>query len=310
MANKPRARRGQRKSSGRGRKVVPLNTVQKTQVKAIVHGEAETKRAVWYSQFDTGSVQRTTPFLGTLANSGWQTKNNTITNNFADILRLIPEVVQGTDKFERIGVRIKPSSLVVKGTCRVNAQTIGTTGTPNNFKVYIYVLQHVAIKEYNNLYSYNNFAQLLDAGNGSTIEFLGNPSDAHCPVAKQNYRVLARKEIILRYGGSFVLQGQSQQQSVTMVSTPANAHTWYADYTFNLTKHLPATLTYPESIQSGSANLQGDPTNSSIFMCMGYVDWRNPGNAIANFDQAEVSQTPVETQLQNTYVSHMTYKDV
>jgi len=288
-----------------------LNKVQKKQVKAIVKGEAETKRATWYSQFDDGSAVRTVPFTGDHAGSGWQTKNNTITNNYADILRLIPVVTQGTDKFERIGVKIKPTSLVVKGTVRVNYTDIGTTGLPVNYKVYMYVLQSVKYKDYQSLFSNNIFSQLLDVGDGNTINFAGNPSDGELPVAKQNYRVLARKEIVLRYGGGFVLQGGSEQQSVTMVKTPANSHTWYADYTFNLSKHLPKTFTYPESIQSGSGLVENDPTNSSIFMCMGYVDWANPNGQIPNYNLTTGnSQTPVQTQMQNTYVTLMTYKDL
>jgi len=291
-----------------------LNKVQKKQVKAIVEGEAETKRATWYSQFDQGLVARTGPYVGTLAGSGWQVHNNTILSNFSDICRLIPEVDLGTDKYTRIGVKINPTSLIVKGSLRCLAKDIATTGLPQNLTAYVYVLQHVSLKSYGDLFARNQFSQLIDAGDGLTIPFMGNPLDAKLPIAKQFYRVLSRKQVTLRYGGGFTLQGPAGVQPVTMLKTPANSHTWYADFQFNLTKHLPNTLTYPETLtQGGSTADRVNPTNSSIFMCMGYVDWLNPGGSsgpVANYNAEETSNTEILSQLEATYVSVMTYKDM
>jgi len=293
-------------------KAKALTKVQKSQVKALVEGEAETKRSHWYSTFQNGLVAPTAPLPGVFEGSGWQVKNNTILSNYSDILRVIPEVGQGTDKYERLGIKIKPQSLLVKGTVRINANQIYSTGLPVNLKVYIYVLQHVRLKSYDDLFANNKFSQLLDTGDGFTQSFNGNPVDGELPVAKQNYKLLQRKEVILRYGGG---KNVSEGASGIAFNNPANSHTWYADFSINLSKNLPATFTYPDTFASGSPSL-ADPTNSSIFMAVGYVDWNNPdptqatGTSLPNYSQSRVSNSVVESAIQLTYMSMLTYKDM
>ena len=132
----------------------------------------------------------------------------------------------------------------------------------------MYVLQHVSLKDYTNLYSQNDFSQLLSNSNGSTRAFLANAQDAIDPVAKQYYKVCLKKKITLRYAGGITYDG-TPSGAVSI----ANAHTWKGSYSLNLTKFVPKKLLYPEATVATSY-AEDTPTNSSLFMCMGFVDFQ------------------------------------
>lgn len=275
-----------------------LTKVQRKQVKAIVKGSAETKRSCWFQDFNNGTLStRATGLWGT---RGFATQNNVTTNNETDILRLIPNVSQGIDTFTRIGDRINPIALNVKGTIRVNTTRFQSTAQlPTDLDVYIYVLQHVALKDYNNLYAKNDFNQLLDVGQGFTKKFGGEETDPKLPVASQYYKVLQRKKINLRYAGQ---QAQAlTPPTVANYVSQANSHTWHADYSMSLGKHLPKTLKYPEPGADPNPVISASPTNSSIFMCMGFINWPNPSNWTAD--------SAVLSYIEQTYVAELLYKD-
>lgn len=277
------------------RQIQALSKPQKRQVISLVRGQAETKRATFYQTLSTGAPPPTVA-TGLYSGRGWALQNNLISSNVTDILQLIPYVTQGSNDFERIGQRIKPVSLIVKGALRVAGVTAFATGvntTPINIHVNIYVLQHVSLKNYAALRASNDFNQLLQTGEGTTTSFLGEALSPALPVAKQYYKVLARKTITLKYAGN--------ESPVTgMNLSVANAHSWYAEYTLDLTKHLPASLMYPEAtFPLPNPTVDDAPANSSIFMAMGYVDELNVS-----------PPTTAQSQLEQTYVASLLYKDM
>jgi len=267
-----------------------LTKVQKKQVRQLVKGQAETKRTAWYSSFNDGtSTDRAT---GLATNWGYSIQNNAITANNTDCLRLIPTVLQGIDDFNRLGTRIQVNSLKMQGVVRV-ALPILTEQAPTDIRVVIYVLSHKIYKDYSTLYSQNNFLLLLDNQEGGTNPFTGAPVNEGQRVADQYYTVHAKKIITLRYAGFGIATGGS-------TSSIANSHNYYASYTMDLTKFLPKTLKYPEFNSGQPPEFQNAPTNSSLFMCMGFV---NQAGA-SNFSD------PVKPLLQQTYVSNLTFKDM
>ena len=275
-----------------------LTSNQKKEVKILVKGEAESKRATFFQSYNDGtSTQRAT---GAFNVRGFARQNNVISNNNTDILQIIPEVAEGTDYYQRIGNRISPKSLIVRGSIRLqqvwNVPPESTYTPPINVDVYIYVLQHVMHKDYQSLYNLNNFNELLDVGNGQCVKFDGSYQISKLPVAKQYYRLLQKKKITLRYGGVMNAGGST---TLTTLSV-ANAHAWSSDFVLNLTKHLPKVLKYP--VTADTTQPQDEPTNSSLFWCMGYVDWFQANTSGAN--------PPVVATLQQTYVSDMTFKDL
>lgn len=262
---------------------------------SLVKGQAETKRATFYETASAGTpppVQAN----GLYSNRGWALQNNLINSNITDIHQLIPYVSQGINDWQRIGQKIRPISLTVKGAMRVTnvaSYTNGSSQTPPlNFHVDIYVLQHVSLKNYTALRANNDFTQLLQTGEGTTTGYLGEALSADLPVATQYYKVLARKTVLLKFAGVVA--------TAPGINSVANAHSWYGEYTFNLTKQLPAQIVYPEAtLPSPNPQVDDAPANSSIFMCMGYRD--------------ELSTNPpsaTSANLEQTYIASMLYKDM
>jgi len=304
MPRKPSARSRKMKASikrrglARGQRKA-LTPLQKKQVVRIVHGQAETKTVAFYEQSNDGSFSARAS--GLYSQRGWRVQNNSITNNNNDIHQLDPYLQQGTDDNTRIGQRVSVSRLHITGAVRVALVNNVNAQVPTNMKVYLYILQHVSLKDYANLYSQNNFKQFLETGEPTsgtpgTDFFLGNPQNAGMPVAKQYYKVCMRKVITLRYGG---IDNLLATEAVSV----ANCHTWYADYSINLTKYVPKVLQYPETDTSPVVipTTQNTPTNSSLFMSVGFIDWSNPNNSTAQ------SITP---KLEQTYVSQLSFKDM
>jgi len=294
-------RRGVRKTRAAAKEyalktgVAKLSAPMARAVNKIVRGNAETKTVAFYQSANNGTVSPPPVATGLFSGRGWCVQNTTISSNVTDILQLIPDVGQGINDWQRIGQRINPVSLTVKGAIRIALGYLGQTAplAVKNVSVYIYVLQHVSLKSYTDLRLNNNFAQLLDTHDGTTTQFNGEALSPHLPVNTENYRLLARKKVTLKYAGSAGVSPVAGNYSI------ANAHTWYSNYKFNLTKHLPKRLIYPEAAAAAlPPSALDQPTNSSIFMCMGYVSDLNTVPADVN------------SNIEQTYVAQMKYKDM
>jgi len=295
MAPRNRFRKTKPRRKTAAKKTARLSKPMKKAVKQLVRGEAETKRTAFYQDANNGSSGAIA--TGMFSTRGWAVQNNVITNNTTDLLQIIPYVIQGTNDFNRIGKSIRVVNLNVRGTVRILGSLIAAIGTPmTNLDVYVYVLQHVSLKNYTDLRARNDFSRLLEDGEGGGRNFLGNALDPFMPVSKQTYNVLARKRIQLKYGGAALPGG-----TLTTPVSVANAHQWSAEYNINLTKKCPKKLTFPDD-DNGSIlpTIYNSPTNSSIFMVFGFVDEQvgNPAGSL------------VRPWLEQTYVSSLTFKDM
>lgn len=276
--------------------VAKLSKPMRRAIKQVVDGRAETKRATFYQTQNSG--QSTAIATGLFSGRGWATQNNGITSNSTDLLQIIPYISQGTNDWNRIGKTIRTVGLSVKGSVRITAGIVNAVASaPANLCVYIYFLQHVSLKDYTNLRARNDFTQLLETGEGYNAPFKGDTLDPHQPVANEWYNVLTRRKLTLKYAGAYLPGG-----TLTTPVSVANAHQWYADYEVNLTKHCPKRLVYPEDDVSLPPTVYNSPTNSSIFMCMGFVDQA----------QGSPAQTAGLSRpwLEQTYVASYLYKDM
>lgn len=286
---------GLKKRAPRAKKAVVSKPLRRA-IKAIARSDAETKYTAWYQGVNDGTV--TTRSTGFFSTSGWAVQNQAIALNETDILRLVPQVLEGTGDYNRIGTKIRPVSLIVKGQLRCKLANV-LLYSPAAFTVDLYVLQHKRLKSYENLYSLNNFGELLDTGEGGTIGYQGISINSGMRVSPQNYTVLQRKRITLRYNGLQNTGAAAAQVSVD------GSHTWYAEYSMNLTKHLPKVLQFPDDTTAGAPTpprIANAPSNSSIFLCMGYPSWYN--NSINS--SAATSNNVI---LEQTYVATMGFKD-
>jgi len=290
-----RKTRSASKAYAKSKAVANLSAPMARAINKIVRGNAETKTVAFYQSANNGTVTPPPVATGLFSGRGWCVQNTTISSNVTDILQLIPYVSQGINDWQRIGQKINPVSLTVKGAVRIGLQYLGQSPplAVKNVSVYLYVLQHVSLKDYTNLRLNNNFSQMLDTHDGGTTQFNGEALSPHLPVNKEAYRLLARKKITLKYAGSAGVSPVAGNYSV------ANAHTWYSNYKFNLTKHLPKTLLFPEAAAAAlPPSALDQPTNSSIFMCIGYVNDLNTVPADVN------------SNIEQTYVSELRYKDM
>jgi len=241
----------------------PKPTIEQRVARAISRG-TETKQVAWYNG--------PTPSNGTYAQANYILQNPQIASNTTDILRLIPYVVQGTGDNQRIGERISPKSLIVQGTVMMNIantpRVAGNIGVTTDIYVVMYVLQHVTLKSYTSLAPTsggNDFTQLLRDGEGTTKGFTGHVWDAQMPVEDAYYRLLKKKKFRLRYAGRGVTSG-GDPPGPAWLSVP-NTVSYRAEYKMNLSKYLPKQFKYPDAAVTATG--VNDPTNSSIFMCMG-----------------------------------------
>jgi len=267
-----------------------LTAVQKKQVKKLIKGAGEIKRVSWYNTYNDGTS--TSRANGLISNWGYANQNNIISVNNTDALRIVPSIGLGTDDFNRIGDRVQVASMKVHGAIRVSLQTLAEW-KPTDIRVVIYVLSSKLYKDYNTLYSQNNFNQLLDVNDGTTQRFNGTPLNEFMRVADQYYTVHKKKVITLRFAGF-------DASSAAGTASVANSHNYYATFNMDLTKILPKVLKFPESGGGTPAEFINAPTNAAPFLAFGFVNQKGG----SNFVDATVAT------LQQTYITNLNFRDV
>jgi len=312
-----RARVAAQKMADRKRKnLVSVAAAKKIRkiAKQVVTGVSETKQVSFWSG-NSGGVSA--PGTWPPAAYAWSAQNQLIQNNSTDIHRLIPRVFQGTGETQRTGSSIKTTSLSVRGVVGLNPTLniqggVPTAGYPIDVTAVVYVLSHVSIKNYKDLSNNNNFFQMLHTGDQGgldaagvtvttqtpTTAFGGQIHSSQMQVSSHYYKLLKKKKFRLINDGA--LAPSNQTTTPTNVLVQATPLLRAKPFSFNLTKHLPANLKYPE-INPGLASQPNniyDPTNTAIFMCVGY--YMNDGTVLAQ------PQSLVGIQ----YVADLKFKDM
>lgn len=265
-------------------------------VKGVLKNQAETKMATFFC----GPIAATSPLAnstGLYSDAAPVSQNPVVISNPTDILKLIPDVPQGTGDNERSGKIINPVSARVRCKVMVSPTSTGSTGwaslqaTAYDLTFVAYLLQSVSYKTYRALYVENDFSKMLDVGDGTTTNFDGSFSAANLPIEKGYYRVhkVMRKQ--LRSSGIFNAPG-----GTINYPTNNNSHNLVHEWVWDMTKALPKKLVYPEdsvSVASGG----NEPLNSSLFWCVGY--YKTDGT----------DANTQEINIQQEYTSILKYKD-
>lgn len=170
----------------------------------------------------------------------------------ADCEPVMWQISQGTDSRNRLGDRITPKSIRVKGVLSLNHVT-PPTGTADIY-ARVLILSQKDIKSGAEVLSNGVDTDiLLKAGFGSSaleIPFSGNTGELMIPVNTDKFRVYYDR--IFKF---------SQFGDNGVENLPKYSHMW--SYTFTK-KNLPATLTYDES--------SGDWANNFCpFVAIGYA---------------------------------------
>jgi len=173
--------------------------------------------------------------------------NSAITS--ADCEPLIGEIVQGTDSFNRIGDKVKPKSLLVKGTIALNGGvTGGFTRVPLQVRVMILSAKDVKVGA-QILAGSIDTAHLLEPNIAiaNEVDYSGTTVNALFPVNRDAYRVY--------YDKTFTLCGPEPEGTEAVTKFCAN---W--SYRF---KKMPSQLTFD--------NGNGDWANNfAPFLAIGY----------------------------------------
>lgn len=166
----PRNRRNVKRKSATKRKSVVRRAKGnfKKKVQQVIKSMAEDKTA--YHSLDESSLV---------------TFNSAI-NNTAEILQIVPSIAEGTGENQRVGDRIKPTSLTIQGYIRFNPIITGAipAGSAGVCQVGVRMFI-VSLKSKSNLTevqsSITPFNQLLKKG-GTNVGFTGLISDLFAPV--------------------------------------------------------------------------------------------------------------------------------
>lgn len=190
---------------------------------------------------------------------GWQVENGVLHNQpigSADCEPLIQEIkpidsTTGNTSQQRMGDRITPKSLVVKGIVTLNQ----TQPTASNQPLYVRVIiaQQKDVKNSGNVFTNIDTSHLLhpafDGTGNDQVPFTGATPELHYPINKNKFRVYMDKIIRL---------------APVVSQTSVEEHPRYTatyKYTF---KSLPTALTYDD----GAGNYCN---NFAPFVALGYA---------------------------------------
>jgi len=171
----------------------------------------------------------------------------------ADCKPVIPQVAQGTDSSMRVGDRITPRSLRVRGVLALNPDD----ANPSTQNIYarVMILQQKDIKSGAEILTGGvDAGALLRAaygGTGNEIQFTGDTQQLNMPINTELFRVYYDKQF----------KFTPQSAGLTGQANPLSSHKW--QYTFTK-KMLPASLHFDE----GNGTW---PNNFAPFVAIGYA---------------------------------------
>lgn len=186
-----------------------------------------------------------------------------------DYYRVIPQITQGPAEYQRVGDKVQPVSLVVRGTCAIDRQ-YSTDNKP--LMVRILILQLKSTKQWASVGSAfapasQRLLKMNDEGGTENIQFQGSPNDLYYPVNRDLFTVLGERFIKLdKLPPSGASLGNSAE--VAPINTIARS--------FNIkVRGVPKQLLYSQ----GTDNL---PTNFAPFMSVGYCYLDGTGPDVVN----------------------------
>lgn len=214
------------------------------------------------------------------------TSFNSLISTSADVLQLIPSIGQGVDNGQRIGNKIKPLYLDVRGHIEIGSipyttfDIVASAGSilPNcRLAVRLIICESKQYKSSADASaSYTNWLPQLLQNGISEIGFGGNTKDIYLPINKDAVNVYYDKVIYLSIPMTFTTAG---------VAVPMSNSVKFFRKNIKLRKQLVYT------------DVRDQPTNSSISMLCGY----------AHID-GSIPDT-VTTAIKLSYVSTLHYED-
>jgi hypothetical protein len=241
----------------------PLTTTQKSQVKAIVQGEAETKYVSNALTIPNTAVNNLGNFVGF----------STAITGTGEIYGCVPITSQGTGDHNRVGNKIKPTS------CRVKLDIAVKDHVDNSAldrTVHVFLLSSKSVKSLDN-FTAIPITLLMDKGDGTQTSFDGTTYNAQLPINRKEFTVHKHKvfRLVSGFGKSIGTTSASAGTTDSVISPS------YSYARISMKVPLPKTLIYDR--QSSTY-----PTNSAPFLVIGYTKNDNDGQSHVSMDYISV----------------------
>lgn len=178
-------------------------------------------------------------------------KFNGIVSGASECYSLIPQVPEGTDGHQRIGDKIRPKALVVRGCIQLDNDYVANNIVPP-VTVRLMMLSQKSIKVGSQTATNTDVAHLLKDNVGTDVAraYSGGAYDNFAPINKDLFKVHYDKLVRFNWDNRL---------------TPASAAAGT-----NITKYFSVILKTPASLSFDDGN--GDwPNNYAPFFCMGAV---------------------------------------
>jgi len=213
----------------------PTATAVRKIAKAVVRKEAETKYV---------SLTQDLSFNSTISSA-------------SECYRLMPDIPQGTDDFQRIGDKVSGRYLYVKGHVQYNAAFINTPRVDNYVPpstIRLLILSQKNVKANAQISTLADTSQLLkdNVATGVARAYVGAMTDNLAPINKDLFKVHLDRKIKMKA----IYQTSDNTGTGGWVGLPT--------YYFSVRIKMPKTLYF-------DATNGNSPNNFAPFLCMGSV---------------------------------------
>jgi len=189
------------------------------------------------------------------------TSYNGVINTGADFLNVVPDIGVGGNENQRIGSRINPIKIVMKGYFIYKANT---TYDAKMIGVRQFLLKPKTSNSNTNFVIDTAQLKILDFG-GVTAEYDGTINHHLAPHNKDLWTFIKDKRYVIQKPYGIMNAGAAANADVSMQSV---SPTMFRPFTFTI-KKFPKQFIYDNSISATQ------PTNYSLYHAIGYTDLFN-----------------------------------
>ena len=187
--------------------------------------------------------------------------NSSINPAVGDFYSILPAIVQGTAKNQRVGSRVHPVKLVVRGYIVYNLDT------QINARMLLLRMFCVEDKRLKSLGTGTTSGNLIEFG-GTPVTYDGSVTRHLAPPNKDGFRIFKDKRMTMKKPYGYTATSTNGAQANQAGSLLEIDSSLFRPFTIVLRpgKHLPRTMTYDEA-ESASY-----PNNSNPVVAIGYTD--------------------------------------
>jgi len=181
-----------------------------------------------------------------------------------DLIKCLPDIIQGSGQNNRIGHEIRPLKLVIRGYVAFNTDSVGGSTYQDAVQLggRLFCFQDKANRCYTQaIVNYN----LLDAG-GTSAQFAGTAMNFVVPHNSDQFMFFADKRMRIQKPFGWTNNVSPSSTNAITSMNPSLFHPFTITFT---QKQLPAVFKYDETMSSSF------PVNFAPYIALGYADLLN-----------------------------------